>query len=508
MNWRKYCALFTVAFFLLATISWTAPPSAWAALLDDPVRIDTNRGDMSTSASATAQAGSFISLIHNSIKEDSTYNITFAATDGSGRNMTLSCSDTYDGYLRIQVPFMPDEGGVDNADTEVAVNVSGLPGSPTLMVEPPPTFTGDYNGQAMALLLEAIIQGYGEMAADLRAKAATGYASAQLNAAAASTDGYIAFLRTKLDAIQTHGILPVQETGGGAYSITPYGLSVVDNMLAGFLAGMSDECQARISFAETGQWPLKTMAKRKNMTAQDVKNSVNRIKNAWTYEYLKPWLKLGTAVFSTLIAGLAAWSAPAWAPFIGGAYALFLAWGTGLFDIAHTLYYNVTKKDGYKDTAWSVIKNGLNAAANMAGAAKDSATQWIANLISNGNNVYDGVKAYDEATGGGDNGGGGGGDYGDLTPGNILGTWSFNGWAKIQEHCIAQDGQITFGQNGQCEIGSTIGGKWQTWSGTYAFNNGYLKILDYGAGKISGNTRRFTVQFPSFCSGHTWTFYR
>lgn len=139
-EWRKYCASITVALFLLATLAWTVPPSAWAALADDPVRIDTKRGDMSTSASATAQAGSFISMMHSSISEGSTCNVTFSATDGSGRNLNLSCADTYEGYLRVQAPFMPDEGGVDNANTEVAVTVSGLPGSPNLMFEPPPTF--------------------------------------------------------------------------------------------------------------------------------------------------------------------------------------------------------------------------------------------------------------------------------------------------------------------------------------------------------------------------------
>jgi hypothetical protein len=138
----------------------------------------------------------------------------------------------------------------------------------------------------------------------------------------------------------------------------------------------------------------------------------------------------------------------------------------------------------------------------------------VTDLLNNMRNLRQELQNWhDQAAnnngGGGGGGDNGGGDSGALTPESILGTWIFDGWAEVQSRCIPHNGsQITFGQNGSCEIRTEIGGEWQSFPGTYSFGNGYLTINDSGAGRTNGNNRRFTVQFPNWCGSNTWTFYK
>ena len=412
MAWRKVFVVALAAVFLTSTLVWAAPPQAWAALGRPELRICAGSPDQSPATSAgtraafEAQVGSFISLVHNSITEGSTWNVTFDA--GGGRSFTLPCEDSFDGFLRIMVPFFPDHDGIDDQDTLVTVTVQGLPGTPALLAQTPPTFAGDYSGQALAMMLEQGIDSYNELAPVLRQRAAQGYASAELYAAADSIDQYVAELQAKVDQIQAYNILTVTEVGGSAYSISSFGLSQVDNMIAATMLGLSDEITNRETYFKTGSWPLRTMAQKSQVNPSELRRSFGWIFNLSDY-LQSPHVKLFVAYMGALATVGAYLAGSSLAPWVAAAYTLYLVVITGAVEVVKSTWDNLNKEDGYIDVGLTVVKNGVKALSTMLGAAGDSGIQWLANAYNNGSLVYDGVKAYFDVTGGGGGGGGGGG---------------------------------------------------------------------------------------------------
>ena len=508
MPFRKTCSLVTLFLFFTTTLLWTAPPAAWAGLAGKPLGLITGfPGASRASSTATAQAGAFISLVHNSISEGSTWNVTFTANDGSGQSLTFACSDTFDGYLRIQVPFFPEAStGLDSEDTQVTVTVEGLSGSPQLLVQAPEQFQGDYQGQALALMMEQARDSYQEQANSLRAKAAAGYAPDDLNAAAEHMDQQAAILQEKLDAITTYGLLPVTEKGGNQYSLTPYGLSLVDNMAAAWLKGLAEEVDARITLARTGSWPTRVSGSGSN-TGADAVRRCNQIADYFKHpeKYFSKWARLGGAVFGGIATISAAIVGGSLAPYVAATYALYLAWATGFVDMAYSLVSWGAERASTWDVVKSVLNTGLNAISTMAGAA-ESSFQWLISLYNNGSTIKTGYDAYQEATGGG----GGGGS--ELTSDNIVGTWSFDGWYKVFENgtytCYAGAGSVTFYSGGSADWGQSVEGQWVTGRTTWSLSNGNLSIGDYGSGPVSGNTSRFTVYFSDYCHSNQWVFHR